>query len=97
MNNGQQFVDDYLMVVENDSRAWQHHQSIVIDGDKHIYDIAETLRDQFESYVSDKLDRLDPSHEDYFINIMREMLLGWGVTPYENIARELVVRVEEGK
>lgn len=93
----QQFVDDYLMVVENDSYAWSHHHSIVTDQDYDAYGIADVLRDEFESNVSKLLDRLDPSHNDYTSNIIREMLLGWGVSPYENIARELIHRVKEGK
>jgi len=93
----QQFVDDYLMVVENDSYAWSHHHAVVTDQDYDVYGIADVLRDEFESNVSNLLDRLDPSHNDYTANIIREMLLGWGTSPYENIARELIHRTKEGK
>lgn len=93
----QQFVDDYLMVVENDSSAWYHHHAVVTEQNYDVHGIADVLRDEFEANVSLRLDRLDPSHNDYTSNIIREMLLGWGVSPYENIARELVHRVKEGK
>lgn len=97
MSNGQQFVDDYLIVVENDSSAWEHHRAVVIEQNFDVYGIADVLRDEFELAVSLRLDKLDPSHIDYTSNIIREMLLGWGTTPYENLARELIARVKEDK
>lgn len=96
MNSGQQFVDDYMLVIENDLHAWQHHKSIVAQEDN-IFGVADRLRDEFESFVDESLNKLDPSHEDYRVNLMREMLLGWGTYPYENIARELLARIEEGR
>ena len=93
----QQFVDDYLIVVDNDSSAWAHHADVVVEQNYDAYAIADVLRDEFEFNVSLRLDRFDPSHIDYTSNIIREMLLGWGSQPYENITRELIHRIKEGK
>lgn len=97
MSNSQQFVDDYMIVIENDLYAWQHHKSVAAQEDNDVFGVADRLRDEFESFVRDSLDKLDPSHADYRFNLMREMLLGWGTYPYENIARELLARLDEGK
>lgn len=97
MPNYQQFVDDYMMVVQNDQEAWLHHESIAQQEDNNVYGIADRLRDDFESSISNLLDKLDPSHVNYHVNIMREMLIGWGSTPYENIAREVLAQLDEGE
>lgn len=97
MSRDQQFVDDYLIVIENDNHAWSHHHAIVTEQNYDVHGIADVLRDEFELNISKLLNKLDPSHNDYTVNIIREMLFGWGVTPYENIARELIHRIKEGK
>lgn len=97
MSSGQQFVDDYMIVIENDLYAWQHHKTIAKQENNDVFGVADRLRDEFESSVNDLLNKLDPSHANYRVNLMREMLLGWGTYPYENIARELLSRLEEGK
>lgn len=97
MTPQQQFVDDYVRVVENDYTAWQIHQIHAENSDKNVYTLADKLREVFEEAVDKRLDKLDPAHDDYFVNIMREMLLGWGISPYENIAREILSRLDEGK
>lgn len=97
MSNSQQFVDDYMIVVENDQDAWEHHKYIAKAEDNDVFAIADRMRDEFETTVNEMLNKLDPSHADYRINIMREMLLGWGTYPYENLAREVLARLDEGK
>lgn len=93
----QQFVDDYLLVVENDQNAWLHHASIVKEENNVIWHVADRMNDEFLNFVSDLLDTKDPSHNDFRVNILREILLGWGTEPFENIAREIITRLEEGK
>jgi hypothetical protein len=92
----QQFLDDYMIVIENDESAWEYHKSVINDNDN-VSAVADVLRDEFEEYVGQSLDKIDPSHNAWQVNVMREMLLGWGVTPYEHLAREIVARIEEGK
>lgn len=96
MNRDEQFVDDYLVVVENDSYAWELHRSIVVEEAYNVHDVGSALQDLFETNVSVLLNKLDPSHNHYTTNIMREMLLGWGVSPYEKIAKQLIERIREG-
>lgn len=55
------------------------------------------LRDEFEDYVLGTLLKVDSGHNDWRANVMREMLIGWGSQPYENIAREILARLQEGK
>jgi hypothetical protein len=93
----QQFVDDYLLVVENDLYGWQWHKAVAAQHNNNVFELADNLRDEFEDFVSKILIRIDPAHNSWQVNIMREMLLGWGITPYENIARELLARFSEGK
>lgn len=94
--SSQQFVDDYMIVIENDQDAWEYHKSVVNDSDN-VFAVADVLRDGFEEYVSQVLDKIDPSHNAWQANVMRQMLLGWGMVPYENLAREVTARIEEGK
>lgn len=93
----QQFVDDYIRVVENDYNAWQVHKIHARHANENVYALADKLRESFENAVDYRLGKIDPAHNDYFVNIMREMLLGWGISPYEDIAREILSRLSEGK
>lgn len=97
MRTGQGFVDDYMIVVENDQDGWLHHVAIAEQEDKDVFALADRLRDEFELFVSQLLDTTDPTHNDYRVNILREMLLGWGSMPYENLARDILARMDEGK
>ena len=85
-----------MIVIENDQDAWNKHVAIAKDKNN-VYKIADIIRDEFEDNVNEYLNKIDPSHSEYIVNIMREMLLGWGATPYENIACEIMNRLEEGK
>lgn len=96
MNHDERFVEDYFIVVENDRSAWEHHRAIVIEHAYNLHDVADELRHEFETNVSKLLHTLDPSGDNYTANIMREMLLGWGISPYEKIASELIQRTKEG-
>lgn len=93
----QQFVDDYMLVVENDEYAWSVVTTIAQEENKDIFGVADRLRDGFEEQASALLDKLDPSHNNYIVNIMREMLLCLGTQPFENIAREVLARLDEGR
>lgn len=93
----QQFVDDYMVVVENDHYGWLWHIAIAKDNNNDVYALAEVLRDEFEDYVLGTLLKVDSGHNDWRANVMREMLIGWGSQPYENIAREILARLQEGK
>lgn len=97
MRTGQGFADDYMIVIENDQDGWHHHLNIANEEDKDIFALADRLRDEFELFASNLFDKADPTHNDFRVNILREMLLGWGCNPYEIIAREIVARIEEGK
>lgn len=97
MRTGQGFVDDYIIVIENDHDGWLHHVAIANEEDKDVFGLADRLRDDFELFVSNLFDKNDPTHSDFRINILREMLLGWGCMPYENLAREILSRMDEGK
>ena len=92
-----QFIDDYMLVIENDQDAWEWHKSVASNNNNDVFAIADVLRDEHESQISQTLDQIDPSHDKWQVNIMREMLLGWGVTPYEHLAREILARLDEGK
>lgn len=93
----QQFVDDYMVVVENDHYGWLWHIAIAKENNNEVSALADVLRDEFEDFVLGTLLKVDAGHNDWRANVVREMLIGWGTQPYENIAREIISRLDEGQ
>lgn len=93
----QQFVDDYMVVVENDHYGWLWHIAIAKENNNEVSALADVLRDEFEDFVLGTLLKVDAGHNDWRANVVREMLIGWGTQPYENIAREIISRLDGGQ
>lgn len=86
----EQFAHDYLLVVENDYAGWSQHENWTQLVDFNVYKLADLLQEEYEIFVEEFLQTLDKTGDDYRVNIMREMLLGYGVKPFEVIAERII-------
>jgi hypothetical protein len=87
----EQFVNDFTMVVDNNSEAYFETIDLVRSKKESVPAISEAMREVFEEQVSKALLVLRQSEEVEPItaDIMHEMLLGWGSDVFDDIARHL--------
>jgi hypothetical protein len=78
----QQFADDYLLIMMNDSGAYEE-----LMGWKSLdtYEFAEYIKEQFEDDMANVIgDKDTPAHW-----LARQALLCWGIEPFILIARDI--------
>lgn len=92
-----QFVNDYTMVVDNDSEAFFEVIDLVRGCDNSTAKISDIMREHYEEAISKALDVLTESEEvePLVIDIMRELLTGWGSSPFDEIARHYIAKDNE--
>ena len=96
MKSHEQFANDYLMVVRNDYIGWNHHLGWAQEMDLDVTQLANLLQENYETFVTNALGVLDHTGDDYRVNVLREVLLGWGDQPFRMIATEIIeaIRVD---
>jgi hypothetical protein len=81
----EQFVSDYLLVVENDAEMWQALRDWS-EQESSLYDLAERIRDEWENAIDDAT----ASFADSAVALLiRQMANGWGIDPFVDIARRV--------
>ena len=70
MNAQEQFVEDYMLVIENDYVAWRFHMDKIDEGQDNKFTLAENMSDEFDESISNLLDKIDPTSNDWRVNIM---------------------------
>lgn len=96
----EQFANDYLMVAENDYQAWSELLDAARDNSS-VPALSDILREHWEKmiekvFTSLKRERDDQTAlDDYQLDLLRQMLNGWGSTPFDAIARVVLERAGE--
>jgi hypothetical protein len=80
----EQFVDDYLMVSQNDQATYYDHIGIVASNG--VGKGSEILREQFEEWASDLADREEKRGYEVGALFIRQLLIGWGADSFYKIA-----------
>jgi len=83
----QQFAEDYLLVMMNDEASY-NVLMMWADG-RNAYDLAELIREDYEERIEAEIGTKDTATN----LLMRQLLLGWGIEPFIQIARY----IKEGK
>jgi hypothetical protein len=87
-----QFIRDYLLVVENDYSAYRTIQEWISECEGNAYVLGCQLQESFEDSVDENTAGItDETARDLF----RQLLLGWGIDTFTNIARHLIDRAGE--
>ena len=92
-----QFVNDFTLVVDNDLEAYFETIDLVRAKKESMSAISDTMREGWEAQVAHALDVLRQSGEveAVTIDIMSQMLNGWGSSAFDQIARHYIIKDSE--
>ena len=82
----EQFVEDFLLVTDNDRDSYEGAREIVQEKET-LSEVAEEIQEQFESYISQVAEREEALGNESGALMIRQLLLGWGDDAFRAIAR----------
>jgi hypothetical protein len=80
-----QFVEDYLLVTDNDFAGYTAHMNHAKSGD--MVTTSGKIQEEFESYISDVVEREKEQGNTTGALLISQLLLGWGSDTFDQIAR----------
>jgi hypothetical protein len=85
-----QFANDYTLVVDNDSDSYHEvmEMSELLAGN--MSGLSEKLREQFETYISQVVERERENGHEAGALLISQMLIGLGSTTFDRIARHYI-------
>lgn len=86
----QQFIDDFLIVVENNYESWQRITEMAET--THLFQFASDLEDNYELLIDQALKQIT---DEFARDLLRQLLQGWGSDVWYKIAKMIQERVEE--
>ena len=94
-----QFVDDYLLVLENDRDGWHDLLEVAKEFNGDVSALADRLRSDWDDYVDQVAELAVKSWgtDAPATLLIRQMLGGWGDLPHRRIAAHLIDRINEEK
>lgn len=94
MGAREQFVEDYLLVVDNDRDAYNEIMELVTKHEGKVSAISDQLREEFEEYISQVAEREREAGRQVGGDLIAQLLLGWGDSTFDKIARHFVEQGE---
>ncbi|ANH49396.1 hypothetical protein uvFWCGRAMDCOMC440_033 [Freshwater phage uvFW-CGR-AMD-COM-C440] len=94
-----QFADDYIMVVDNDFNAYTEIMEKQNTKAGNMSGLSDELREEFETYISQVVEREKENGHEVGALLISQMLIGWGASSFDLIAKHyLRLKTEaEGK
>jgi hypothetical protein len=84
-----QFVEDFLLVSQNDSDTYFEYSRLVkFEG---VLGASEAIKEQFEGFVSKLADDEDERGNEYGALLLRQLLIGWGSDCFYQIAKRFEI------
>lgn len=84
----EQFVEDFLLVSENDYDTYMDYTSLVkIKG---VAKTAVIIQEQFENWVSELAEEQEEKNNAYGALLLRQLLIGWGSDSFYKIAKRFI-------
>ena len=84
----EQFVKDFMLVTENHFEAYTEAKELAAGGNTSV--VAARFQEQFEYYVHQVAEREEEEGREYGALLLRQMLLGFGDTPFRVIADNFI-------
>jgi hypothetical protein len=88
----QQFVQDYLLVTDNNEDAYTMHMRLAEGGS--VSKMADAVKESYELAISQTVDNLRQMsvHPRGYItaDLISQLLLGWGTDVFDDIARHYI-------
>ena len=85
-----QFVSDYLLIVDNDQEAYNYALEIAREADGSVAKASDRLREEFESYISEVSDRERKRGNKTGADLISQLLIGFGSSTFDDIARSYI-------
>ncbi len=85
-----QFVEDYLLVTDNDQEAYREALDIAHKAGGSVSKAGDKFREQFETYISQVVEREREQGNTTGADLISQMLIGYGSAPFDDIARHYI-------
>ena len=85
-----QFIDDFMIVVENDFDAWCGITDMAET--THLFQFAQDLSDNYDNLLNKAMKQIT---DEFTRNLFRQLLSGWGMDTWYQIAKQIQERLEE--
>ncbi len=82
-----QFADDYVMVVDNDFNAYTEIMEKQNTKAGNMSGLSDELREEFETYISQVVEREKENGHEVGALLISQMLIGWGASSFDLIAK----------
>ena len=92
----QQFVEDSLMVSDNNASAYRLAMQMVNQTQASVSTMSDILRGQYERAISQVIER-ERRNNEYTADLLSQLLLGWGSAPFDDIAKHYIGLKTESK
>jgi hypothetical protein len=86
----EQFVTDYTLVVDNDFDAYREIMDKPETDAKNVSGLSDVMKAEFETYISQVVEREQEAGRTVGALLISQMLTGWGVAPWDDIARHYI-------
>jgi hypothetical protein len=83
----EQFVTDYISVVENDQEAWDDLIQMTRVFQGNMVSISEVIKHDYETMVSTVIGAVREELPSAAVNLLAELLFGWGSKEFDTIAK----------
>jgi hypothetical protein len=81
----EQFVEDFLLVSENDRDIYTEYTSLVER--EGVLRASEVIQEQFENWISQLADQEEERGNEYGSLLLKQLLIGWGSDSFYKIAK----------
>ncbi len=85
-----QFVEDYLLVTDNDQEAYREALDIAHKAGGSVSKAGDKFREQFETYISQVVEREREQGNTAGADLIGQMLIGIGSDTFDDIARHYI-------
>ena len=89
-----QFADDFLLVADNDQELYNSLRESAQELNN-VPQLSDKLREEYELLAEQVCELVDNNISDTAGLLMRQLLQGWGSSPFDEIARELLSREDK--
>jgi hypothetical protein len=90
-----QFVNDYMLVVENDREAWDEITQEARRVDYKMTELSDSIKEQYEQLIAQVLENTREDVTEFAHLLLSQLLLGWGASAFDSIARQVIARDRE--
>lgn len=85
-----QFAEDYIMVTENDFNSYTNIMGRKNTKAGNMSGLSDELREEFETYISQVVERERENGHEIGALLISQMLIGWGSSTFDQIARHYI-------